>query len=213
MDIIELKSAWELLQRDVIKNDKVSENEILSSIHGKSKSEIAKIKRGLHLKFIIASLSIVGVIGLALISIISPSINPLDAIFSPLESAAFFLVMALLVSIMVYFNYKAYSQIKAVQNSSLNLRDNLKSFIDAMKKAIAFNILSDTLMTPVISAWVYYAYAFENHQLGLDLRTALLFVIPIAIGFISYFLQKLMQHLKFGKYLRRLNAYLESLQK
>jgi len=213
MDIIELKSAWELLQRDVIKNDKVSENEILSSIHGKSKSEIAKIKRGLHLKFIIASLSIVGAIGLALISTISPSINPLDAIFSPLESTAFFLVMALLVSIMVYFNYKAYSQIKAVQNSSLNLRDNLKNFIDAMKKAIAFNILSDTLMTPVVSAWVYYAYAFENHQLGFDLRTALLFIIPIAIGFISYFLQKLMQHLKFGKYLARLNGYLESLQK
>lgn len=213
MDIIELKSAWELLQRDVIKNDKVGENEIISSIHGKSKSEIAKIKRGLHLKFIIASLSIVGAIGLALVSIVSPSINPLDAIFSPLESTAFFSVMALLVSIMVYFNYKAYSQIKAVQKSSLNLRDNLKSFINAMKKAIAFNILSDTLMTPVISAWIYYAYAFENHPLGLDLRTALLFVIPIAIGFISYFLQKLMQHLKFGKYLRRLNGYLESLQK
>jgi hypothetical protein len=165
------------------------------------------------LKFIIASLSIVGAIGLALISIVSPSINPLDVIFSPIESTAFFSVMALSVSVMVYFNYKAYSQIKAVQKSSLNLRDNLKSFIDAMNRAIAFNILSDTLMTPVISAWVYYAYAFENHPLGFDLRTALLFVIPIAIGFISYFLQKLMQHLKFGKYLSRLNGYLESLQK
>lgn len=213
MDLIELKSAWTLLQQDVISNDKVDESEILNAVHGKSKSEISKIRGGLHLKFIIASLSIVLAIGLAVTSFTNSSFNPLDFIFSPIESATFFLVMAVSMCVMVYFNYQAYRQIKSIQQSSLNLKDNLKSFITAMHKAITFNIFSDAFMTPVIFAWVFYAYAFKEHQLGFDLRTALLFILPILIGLLSYFFQRFMQRLKFGQYLDRLINYLDSLEK
>ncbi len=213
MELIELKSAWDLLQQDIVNNDKVEESKIVTSIHSKSKSEISKIKRVLYLKFVVALLSIVAAIGLALISIINTTFNPLDFIFSPFESATFFLIMALSISVMVYFNYKAYSQIKSVQSSSLNLKANLESFIGAMKNAIAFNIFSDTIMTPIIATWIYYAYAFKNHQLGFDLRTALLIILPFVIGVLSYFFQRFMQHLKFGKYLNRLSDYLNSLQK
>ena len=213
MELIELKSAWDLLQQDIVNNDKVEESKIVTSIHSKSKSEISKIKRVLYLKFVVALLSIVAAIGLALISIINTTFNPLDFIFSPFESATFFLIMALSISVMVYFNYKAYSQIKSVQSSSLNLKANLESFIGAMKNAIAFNIFSDTIMTPIIATWIYYAYAFKNHQLGFDLRTALLIILPFVIGVLSYFFQRFMQHLKFGKYLNRLSDYLNSFQK
>ena len=213
MELIELKSAWDLLQQDVINNDKVEESKIATSIHSKSKSEISKIKRALYLKFIVASLSIVAAIGLALISIKNTTFNPLDFIFSPLESVTFFLIMALSISVMVYFNYKAYSQIKAVQSSSLNLKANLESFIGAMKNAIIFNIFSDTIMTPIIATWIYYAYAFKNQQLGFNLRTALLITLPFVIGILSYLFQRFLQHLKFGKYLNRLSDYLNSLQK
>ena len=213
MELIELKSAWDLLQQDIVNNDKVEESKIVTSIHSKSKSEISKIKRVLYLKFVVALLSIVAAIGLALISIINTTFNPLDFIFSPFESATFFLIMALSISVMVYFNYKAYSQIKSVQSSSLNLKANLESFIGAMKNAIAFNIFSDTIMTPIIATWIYYAYAFKNHQLGFDLRTTLLIILPFVIGILSYFFQRFMQHLKFGKYLNRLSDYLNSLQK
>jgi hypothetical protein len=213
MDLVELKSAWDVLQQDVINDDKVEEKKIASSIHSKSLSEISKIKRGLHLKFIVASLSLVVALGLVFISVINPDVNPLDFLFSPMESAIFYLIMALSVGVMVYFNYRAYSQIKAVQCSSLNLKENLSSFIDAMNRAISFNIYSDALMTPIIFTWVYYAYAFQNHSLGFDVRTALLFIMPILISLISYFLQRFMQRLKFGRYLSRLSDYLESLQK
>lgn len=213
MDLLELKSAWTLLQQDVISNDKVDESEILNAVHGKSKSEISKIKRGLHLKFIVASLSIIATTGIAVTSFTNSSFNPLDFIFSAIESATFFLVMAVSISVMVFFNYQAYSQIKSIQNSSLNLKDNLKSFIKAMRKAIAFNIFSDTFITPLIFTWVYYAYAFKEYQLGFDSRTVLLFVFPILIGILSYFFQRFMQRLKFGKYLDRLTSYLDSLQK
>ena len=213
MDLIELKSAWTILQHDVISNDKVDENAILNAVHSKSKSEISKIKRSLHLKFVIASLSMILAIGLAIVAVSSPALNPLDFIFSPVESAIFFFVMALSVGVMVYFNYQAYSQIKNIQRSSLNLKDNLERFIEAMNKAIAFNIFSDTFMTPIVFTWVYYSYAFKDHQLGFDSRTALLFVLPILLSPVSYFSQRFMQRLKFGKYLNRLTGYLESLQK
>lgn len=212
METIELKSAWKLLQQEIISNDQVDESKITNTLHSKSKSEISKIKKGLQLKFVIAVLSTIVAIGLAIVSIASPTTNPLDFVFSPQESASFFMVMAITIGIVIYFNVKAYTQIKAIQHSSLNLKNNLKSFIDAMKKAIAFNILSDTIVTPIIFTWVYYGYAFKEHSLGFNLRTALLFVLPILIGVLSYYLQRLMQHLKFGKYLDLLNDYLEDLQ-
>ena len=213
MDLPELKSAWTLLQQDVIGKDKVDQREILDAVHGKSKSEISKIKRGLHLKFIIASFSIIAITVIAVASFTNSLFNPLDFIFSPTESAAFFLIMAVSITVMVYFNYEAYRQIKRIQKSSLNLKDNLKSFIIAMRKAIAFNIFSDTFIAPIIFTWIYYAYAFKEHQAGFDSRTALLFVLPVLIGILSYLFQRFMQRLKFGKYLDRLTSFLDSLQK
>ncbi|MGE3757548.1 MAG: hypothetical protein AB7H97_07325 [Pseudobdellovibrionaceae bacterium] len=213
MDLIELKSAWTLLQQNVISQDKVDESQILNSVHGKSKSEISKIERGLRSKFIIASLAIIVAIGLAVTSFTNPSFNPLDFIFAPVESATFFSIMALSIGVMVCFNYQAYKQIENIQHSSLSLKDNLQSFIKAMNRAIAFNIFSDAFMTPIIFAWVFYAYAFEEHDLGIDFRTALLFVLPILIGLLSYFFQRFMQRLKFGRYLDRLISDLDSLQK
>ena len=213
MDLIELKSAWNLLQQDVISKDKVDEEKIMTSVHSKSKSEISKIKRGLQVKFVIASVSIVFAAALAFLSIINPALNPLDFIFSPVETAAFLGLMALTLAAMVNFNLRAYSQIEAVEYSALNLKENLQNFIGAMNKAIAFNIYSDTFMTPIIFTWVYYAYAFRDHPFDTDLRTAFLFILPILTGVLSYLLGRFMQQLKFGKYLDRLSGYLESLKK
>lgn len=213
MELIELKSAWDLLQQDVISNDSVEEHKIAMSIHSKSRSEISKIKRGLQVKFVIASVSIVFAAALAFLSILKPALNPLDFIFSPIESAAFLGLMAFSLAAMVYFNFQAYSRIKAVQSSSLNLKDNLERFVYAMKTGIAFNIYSDAFITPIIFTWAYYAYAFRDQPFDTDVRTALLFILPILVGVLSYLLGRFLQHLKFGKYLDRLGGYLESLQK
>lgn len=213
MDVMELKLAWGVLQQEVVDRDRVDEETITAMLHRKSGSEISKIKRGLYLKFIIASLAILAAVALALLSVYNGAPGPLDAIFSPVESASLFSVLALSVSIMVYFNFKAYLQIKAIQSSSLNLRDNLRAFIGTMERAIAFNIFSDTFMTPVVTAWAYYAYAFQDHDPGLDLRTVMLVLLPILIGPVSYFSQRYLQQLKFGQYLAQLKAYLLELEK
>lgn len=211
MNVTDLKSAWNLLETDIIRNDTVKEDTIITSVHSQSRSEISKIKRGLQIKFFVASVSAMGASALAILSILYPVLNPLDAFFSQNESALFFGVMAITISVVVYFNYQAYKHIEAVQSSALNLKQNLQYFIDAMERAITFNIYSDTFITPVIFTWAYYAYAFENQSWGYDLRTALLLILPICIGTVSYIIQKVTQKLKFGKYLTRLNEYIDSL--
>lgn len=213
MDMTELKLAWSVLQQEVVDRDRVDEETITAMLHRKSQSEISKIRRGLYLKFIIASLAILAATGLALLSVYNGAPGPLGAIFSPVESASLFGVLALSVSIMVYFNFKAYLQIKAIQSSSLNLKDNLRAFIGAMERAIAFNIFSDTFMTPVVTTWAYYAYAFQDYDPGPDLRTVMLVLLPILTGPVSYFSQRYMQQLKFGQYLTRLRAYLLEIEK
>jgi hypothetical protein len=213
MNLVELKSAWNLLQEDVLSKDKIDEAEILTSIHRKSTSEISKIKRGLHIKFVMATFSILAAAALAILPLIEPAVNPLDFIFSPNETAAFLGIMALTLAAMVIFNLRAYKQIEAVESSALNLKDNLYQFIGAMEKAIAFNIYSDTIVTPIIAMWAYYAYAFRNNPFDTDLRTALLFILPILAGLLSYIVGRFIQQIKFGKYLDRLNGYLDSLQK
>ncbi|NBC67094.1 MAG: hypothetical protein GVY07_15735 [Bacteroidetes bacterium] len=213
MDLMELKSAWNLLQQDVISNDTVEEKKIKTSVHSKSKSEIAKIKRALHIKFIIATVSIVFAAALAFLSVINPALNPLDFIFSPIETAAFLGLMALSLASMVFLNLRAYSKIEAIESSALNLKENLQHFIDAMQTAIAFNIYSDVIISPIIFTWAYYAYAFRDQSLDFDGRTVLLFMLPILFGVFSYLLGKFIQNLKFGKYLDRLSSYLDSLQK
>lgn len=212
MDLIELKSTWDLLQEDVISNDMVNEESLMTSLHSKSKSEISKIKRGLQVKFVIGSVSILFAAALALLSMIKPAFNPLDFIFSPMESAAFLGIMAITLAAMVVFNLRAYAQIEAVESSALNLKENLQNFIKAMKKAIAFNIYSDTLITPIIVTWIYYGYAVQGHPFDINLRTAFLIILPILTALLSNLLGRFMQQLKFGKYLDRLCGYLESLQ-
>jgi len=213
MELIELKSAWKLLEQDVISKDKVEEDRIFTSVHGKSKSAISKIKRGLHTKFIVASITIIFTTVLAFFSVLKPAANPLDFTFSPLESAVFLGLIALTLAAMVYFNFRAYSQMVTLESSVMNLKENLQNVIGAMKKAIAFNIYSDTFITPIIVTWVYYAYAFQDHAPDADFRTLLLFVLPVMVGVLSYLLGSFVQQLKFGEYLHRLGGYLDSLQK
>ncbi len=211
MDTLDLKAAWQLLQQDIVKKDKVAESTIQQSLHQASQSEVSKIKRSLYLKFTIATFSILIVCSAGLATYFKPDLNPLDTFFSSQESAIFYLMLLISIATMVYFNYQAYRQLHKLQQSTCNLREHLESLIHAMHRAMNFNIYSDTFMTPLFATWFYYAYAFKNHTPGFDSRTALLFILPASIGVLSYFLQCYMQKLKFGQYVNRLKQYLASL--
>ncbi|WP_424989370.1 hypothetical protein [Flagellimonas sp.] len=213
MDTMELKAAWDVFHQHVLHQDTVEKDVILASVHHKSKSKISKIKRQLQLKFLMGSISLICATTLAVVAGNAMESNPLAFVFTPKESLLFFSSMALAIALVLYHNFRAYAQIKAIQSSVMNLKGNLEAFIATMERAITFNIYSDTLLTPIIFTWIYYAYAFKDSTLGYDLPTALLFVWPLVTGVSIYFLQRFMQHLKFGKYLAQLRYYLDMLKK
>jgi len=212
MELLELKATWQLFNDNVIKNDFVEPTTISNSIHQKSKSEIAGIRRSMHFKFIIGTVTMLIGLAMTVAMYFTPDFNPLSNFLSQSESLGFYVIITLSLGAMIVVNHRAYRQIKELNEGASNLKQGLNNFTRSMRKAMNFNIYSDTLMSPVFITWIYYTYAFKNQPIGWDARSIVLFVLPLAIGLFSYYFQSYAQHLKFGRYVSRLEDYLESLE-
>lgn len=213
MELAELELAWVDFSAEVIEADRVDESVLLDTVHQKSRAEISKIKRGLYLKFVAASCVLTGLLLVTGLNFRYPvSFNFLDFVFSPVETQVFLVTVSISIATMIYFNYRAYKKIKTVQASANNLKASLQGFISAMENAINFNIYSDTLLTPIIVVWVYYAKVYDHQPLVWELKALALIIIPVLTGTFSYFFQRFMQYLKFGKYVDRLKKHLTDLE-
>jgi membrane-associated HD superfamily phosphohydrolase len=213
MDLIELKSAWTLLQQDVISNDKVDEQLIGQSIHQKSQSEITGIKRAMHTKFIVGSVvMLIGLLTTAAL-IFSADYNPLSRFLDRQEALIFYIIITISLGAMIVVNHYAYKQIDFLTKNPNNIRQALENITLSMRKAMRFNIYSDTFISPIFITWIYYAYAFKSESMGWNILTLILIVLPILFGILSFYLTRYTQHLKFGQYVDRLEGYLDSLQK
>lgn len=212
MELLELQANWQLFNDNVIKNDFVETTTIGNSIHQKSKSEISSIKRSMHFKFIIGSVTMLIGLGMTAAMYLAPDFNPLSNFLSRSESLGFYIIISVALGAMITVNHRAYKQIKQLSESTSNLKEGLSNFTRSMRKAMNFNIYSDALMSPVFITWIYYAYAFKNQTIGWDVGSLVLFGLPVAIGLFSYYFQRYAQHLKFGRYVSRLEGYLQSLE-
>ncbi|WP_425390772.1 hypothetical protein [Ekhidna sp.] len=212
MELLELQATWQLFNDNVIKKDFVEPSTIGETIHQKSKSEIAGIKRSMHFKFIIGTVTMLIGLGMIAAMYFAPDFNLLSNFLSHSESFGFYIIITLALGAMIAVNHRAYKHIKQLNESTSNLKQGLSHFTRSMRKAMNFNIYSDALMSPVFITWIYYTYAFKNQTIGWDVRSLVLFVLPVAIGLFSYYFQRYAQHLKFGRYVSRLEDYLESLE-
>lgn len=212
MELAELQTAWRLVDAEIQSRDSVKEPVLAESIHRRSHSELADIKRALQQKFVIGGLVAAISVGASLASMLAPEeFHPLDFIFKAGETAFFYATLAVSLSVMLGFNYRAYRAIKAIEQQAENVRTTLRQFVSVMEKSIRFNIYSDTFMSPIFISWFYYAYAFRDQPLTWGPRAAVLFILPVLVGFLSFYVQRYIQHLKFGQYLERLKTYLKSL--
>lgn len=213
MELAELQSVWSFVTADIEQKDLVDERTVAQTMHKRSKAELANIKRAMHYKFIFGGVTGIICAGSAIASVLVPEhFHPLDVIFGTTETIIFYTTLAIALFTMLWFNHRAYQQIYQVQNGAGDLRSSLGQFIEVMEEAIRFNIYSDTFMSPVFFTWFYYAYAFRDHPLAWDLRTLVLMLFPFAVGIFSFFVQRYLQHLKFGRYLDRLKTYLQALE-
>ncbi len=212
MELLELQTTWQLFNDNVIKNDFVEPTTIGNSIHQKSKSEISGIKRSMHYKFIFGTITMLIGLGMTAAMYFAPDFNPLSNFLSHSESVGFYIIITLALGVMIAVNHRAYKQIKQLNESASNLKQGLSNFTRSIRKAMNFNIYSDALMSPVFITWIYYTYAFKNQPIGWDVGSLVLFVLPVATGLFSYYFQRYAQHLKFGRYVSRLEGYLQSLE-
>ncbi|PHN03471.1 hypothetical protein [Flavilitoribacter nigricans] len=212
MELAELQSAWNLVNVDVQRKDILDEQAVRTRIRRSSGTELAGIKRALQFKFLIGTTVAVIAIGASLGSALAPrEFHPLDFLFSARETTLFYGTLSVSLCCMLFFNHRAYRFIGALERSTEDVKTSLERFIQVMERAMRFNIYSDTFMSPVFFTWFYYAYAFREHDLDWDIRGLLLVLLPVLVGVFSFFFQKYMQHLKFGRYLDRLKYYLQSL--
>ncbi len=214
MELVELKSVWQLVNADIKEKDFVDDKILIDTIHQKSETELGKIRIALKIKLIVGSL--VGILGLALLLglFIAPQkFNTLDSIFSEYETMVFYSTLIISLSAMLWFNYQSYKKVAASETQALTLKESLDMVIQAMKKSIRFNIYSDALMSPIVLTWLVYAYVYHDRNFEFDLLGIIILILPILVGYLAYFVQRYTQKLRFGKYVDKLESYLYELQK
>lgn len=213
MELTELQSVWSLINAEIESRELVDEQMVSTTIRKRSNTELSNIKRSLHLKFVMGSVVTLISAGATIASVWFPEkFQPLDFLFNSTETILFYATLTVSLSTMLRFNYRAYREIQSVQTSAVDLKTALERFISVMTTAIRFNIYSDTFMSPIFFTWFYYAYAFQDQMPAWDLRTLMLVILPLAVGIFSFFVQRYLQYLKFGRYLNRLKSYLETLE-
>jgi hypothetical protein len=213
MELVELKSIWHLINADINQGNFVDEQIITETIHKKSETEVGKIRRALQFKLAIGGFVWLLGVGLMIGIFVEPNkFNTLDSIFSPYETIVFYSTLIGSLATMLWFNYQAYRNIATAEAQALPLKKSLEVVISGMKKAMKFNIYSDTFMSPIIITWLLYAYAYRGDQFTWDWRILIIVSAPFVIGVLAYLLQRFMQKLKFGNYVKRLESYLEELE-
>nr|WP_321233799.1 hypothetical protein [uncultured Psychroserpens sp.] len=213
MELLELKSIWNIVTEEAIKNHMINEYEVKTTIQKDSKTTLSKIKRVMKLKLFIGSL--VGVLTLlfSIVSIVKPNeIAFFDFAFSPKEYALFFIIMFVGMLFMVIHNLKAYKVLLEFEKSSEDLKNALTKIIKVMENAMKLNIYSDAFITPIVVTWITYAKVFSEREMTFKLGIIVLVVIPLLIFCFSYFFQRFAQKLKFGNYVNQLKSYLKSLE-
>lgn len=213
MELAELQSVWNVVSEQTIAKYRIDENVVSGAIHKKSNTEIAKIKRALLLKLGIGSVVALIAFASAILAFLAPTdFNPLDIVFNPTETVIFYTSLALSISVMLFYNYRAFQKIKAFQSTTADLKSSLGTIVKTMQNVMTLNIYSDTFMSPILLTWGYYASVYKDQVFTWDLRALVLLLLPFVLGIFAYYFQRYMQQQKFGNYVDRLKEYLGELE-
>lgn len=214
MELLELKSVWDVVVEDTISKERVDEFVVEKSIKKDSKSVLAKIKRVMLFKFAFGGLSLV----ICLVMFIGSFIEPekftfYENIFDLTDNRIFLITIILFMGAMLSWNFKAFREIKYFETNVSSVKESLKRFIAIMGHTIKLNIYSGAAFNSVAFGWICY---LANNKKGFvegTFQIALMVTMATILGaVIFYYLSRYEQNLKFGNYLNRLKSYLKDLQ-
>jgi len=211
MELLELQSIWTIVQRESTVKV-LNPKQVQETIHRKSKLERNIIRRALRIKLIIGSM----VNGLCLLLIVGVVVAPdqfntLDYLFSSQETLVLFTSLFLSLSTMLSVNFRAYRKIVRQERSAAPIQQALSGLIRIMRTTMRVNIYSDAIMSPIVFTWMLYAYGAREGAITLEQHWWVLVIFALFLGVITFFYQRYAQHLKFGRYVQRLQEYVDEL--
>lgn len=214
MELLELKSVWDVVVEDTISKERVDEFVVEKSIKKDSKSVLAKIKRVMLFKFAFGGLSLV----ICLVMFIGSFIEPekftfYENIFDLTDNRIFLITIILFMGAMLSWNFKAFREIKYFETNVSSVKESLKRFIAIMGHTIKLNIYSGAAFNSVAFGWICYLANNKKDFVEGTFQIALMVTMATILGaVIFYYLSRYEQKLKFGNYLNRLKSYLKDLQ-
>lgn len=213
MELIELKSVWDVVVKDTISKERVDDFVVTKSIKKDSKSVLNKIKRVMYFKFFLGGLSLILCAAVLCGSFIKPEeFTFYKNIFSLSDNRIFLGTIVVYITAMLSWNFKAFQEISRFETTTASVKESLMKFINIMEKTIQLNIYSGAAFNALALGWVFYLInskkGFFMDTIEIVLMTTLVMVVGVIL---SFFMSRFEQKLKFGKNLDVLKENLADL--
>ncbi|QCW99062.1 hypothetical protein FGM00_02620 [Aggregatimonas sangjinii] len=214
MELLELKSVWDVVVDETISQDKVDEFVVGKYIKNDSKSVLGKIKRVMYFKFTFGGLTLAGGIVMLTGSFITPEkFTFLENIFDDIDNRIFLANIILFMSAMLSWNFKAFREIQNFQVRPTSVKLSLERFIGIMGQAIKLNVYSSVVFNSIALGWICYLVNNSKGFVEGTLQMSFLIIGVVSISaVIFYFLSRIEQKMKFGNYLNQLKSNLKDLE-
>lgn len=214
MELLELKSVWDVVVEETISKERVDEIAVEKSIKRDSKSVLAKIKKVMLFKFALGGLCLL----LCLVMLIGSFVNPekftfYEGIFDITDNRIFLATIILFMVAMLSWNFKAFREIAYFETNASTVKQSLKRFIDIIARVIRFNIYFGVSFNSAAFGWICYLLNNRKGYVDGILQITLMVFAAVVFGaVVFYFLSRYEQKLKFGNYLKQLMVYRKELE-
>ncbi|MGB3468232.1 MAG: hypothetical protein WBA74_23300 [Cyclobacteriaceae bacterium] len=213
MELLELKSVWDVVVKDTIARDHVDDFVVAKVIKKDSKALLSKIKRVMYAKFVLGGVTLVAGIVMVIGLFAEPDkFTFLEKIFSLTENKVFLSSVVLFVAGMLSGNYFAFREI-ARFNYGVNLHTSLQRFIKIMEQTIKLNVYSGSIFNSVALTWIFYAFTYRNEPFQWNISGfGSVMIVSVLAFIVMYIISRYEQRLKFGNHLDQLKSQLKEME-
>lgn len=213
MELLELKSVWDVVVSEAISKENVDEFVVEKSIKKNSRSVFAKIMRVMYFKFSLGGLSLLICFAMLIGSFIHPEqFTFYEAIFDLTDNRVFLTTIIIFMSAMLSWNFRAFREIKRFETRVTNVKESLKKLFSIIGKTIKLNIYFGTTFNSIALGWICYLANKKMDFVESMFQTILLVILTTVVSaIVFYYLSRYEQKIKFGNYLNQLKSNLEDL--
>ena len=157
MELLELKSLWDIAVEDTISKNSIDEFAVTKTIKKDSRTVLSKIKRVMYWKFLVGGLSLIVCSTTLIGSFVEPEkFTFYESIFDTRDNQTFLITISIFLAVMLTWNLRAFHDIRHFESRVNNVKESLKEIIDIMDKTINLNIYSGVVFNSLALGWIFY---------------------------------------------------------